>query len=109
MKNILKVVGLSLSAALSCSADKCILCNINEVEDDASNLCMQCKAEHTCSHCGTFSETLSCYAVSSGLCQQCESFRCSNCGMISSDTVESAEGKLCDQCRQNQQNPFGEM
>lgn len=79
MNNILKIIGLSLSAALSCSADKCWHCNVNDAT-----------------------------GATSGLCEQCKDQQCTHCGMFDPAAEHTASnGTVCTQCRKAQQDPFG--
>ena len=105
MKNILKVIGLSLSAACSCSADKCRNCNENDVAY-STGLCQLCTEMHICKNCGKFETAC---VTATGICLECCQHECSQCGIIDSSLVhyEPSSGTLCEQCRKAKQDPFG--
>lgn len=96
-------------AVLSCSADKCKKCNVNDVENVATGLCPACEESHRCNYCGTISE-VDCMpnAMYGKLCPQCESKICSRCRVIYEGGLmyNATLGKLCPQCKA-QQDPFG--
>ena len=105
MKNILKDIGLSLSAACSCSADKCWGCGKNDGEAEKQGLCQQCVEIYICRNCGKLENT----CVAAGTCMECFQHECSQCGIVLPSVEYDAASyrNLCEQCRKTQQNPFG--
>lgn len=105
MKNILKVIGLSLSAALSCSADKCWHCNENDAAY-STGLCQLCTETYICKNCGKFESAC---VSGTGTCMECSQHECSQCGIIDPSVEYDAASyrNLCEQCRKAKQDPFG--